>query len=369
MRASSNYRLFVLYFPTMPRPEDQPKDQGQDQPGENLPAVRDSLDIATASRGTLVRPGYYLSRFGFTDRFPVLLADLNRKLSSLGSDPAVIGMTLHPNLDTPQLSWEPAFVPAPEVRIEFPPYRSSEGRLLIGKPIINPGTFYETAGDDRYSSYDLETSTTLKADKERASVGFHEKADNIVAVDWRQLKKFVKAVYPKKQAVLLSRFEDPHSAEELKRLEEVGHVSTYSPEPRTIVEHLGSLDDEVFQGLPGVGYSVVTVDRDFIEKLKSNVPNRKDLKRYIGIKEVPDELLYDWHSQTYYPKPTPPLNPFLFLTIKESSGQRYFEIRGLEYEGGAKSIERILGLFAALFDLDPSGHSQFQADTVRRRYK
>lgn len=353
----------------MTQREGLPNGQGQDQPGENLPVVRDSLDIATASRGTLVRPGYYLSQFGFTDRFPVILADLNRELSSLSSDPAMIGMTLHPNLDTPQLSWEPAFVPAPEVRIEFPPYRSSEGRLVIGKPIINPGTFYETAGDDRYSSYDLETSAALKADKERTTVGFHEKADNIVAVDWRQLKKFVKAVYPKKRAVLVSRFEDPHSAEELERLREVGNVSTFSPEPRNVVENISSLDDKVFQGLPDVGYSVMIVDRDFIQKLESDVPNRKDLKGYRSVKDVPDDLLYDWHSQTYYPRPTPPPDAFLFLTIRESSGKRYFEIRGLQYEGGAKSIERVLGLFSELFGVDPSGDSQFQADTIRRRYR
>ena len=353
----------------MARPEDQPNDQGQNQPGENLPTVRDALDIATASRGTLVSPSYYLTSFGFSERFPVLLADLNRKLARIDPHPTMVGITLRPNLDTPQVIWEPKFVPAPEVNVEFPPHRNGEGRLVIGKPIISPPTFYESAGDVRYSDYDLTTNTSLRVDREGTTVGRHERSDIVVAVDWRQLKKFVRSVFPKKHVVLVSRFDEPISDKELRRLGEVGRVFTGSPRTRTIVENLGSLDEGSFQGLPDVGYSVTTADEDYIEALESRKRFvSKELKRYRDAKDVPDDLLHNWWRQTSHSQPLPnPSGNFLFLTIKESAGRRYFEIRGLQYNGRARSIERVLGLFVGLFDVDPSGHSQFQEDRIRRR--
>lgn len=337
-----------------------------------LPVKRDeALDINGVSMSVVKSPSHYLSEFGFTERLPVLLGDLNKKLSDLGPDPARVRMVLNPNLETPQIMWEPAFAPVPKVEIEFSPSNRREGQLSIGKEVLDEGMFFYWA-EKRYLSNNL--GPQLELERESTRVGDHERPDHIVSVGLKGLKDFVRRVFPKKRAILYTDMQHYFTDEQVERLERAKSAATgieWKAAPnykREGIEDLGLLDEIVFNALPLGGYSIRIIPREYTVDGKD-----KDFKKYPSMEDVPDDVLAEWYDKTFNPHsrwsylrlPWP--ETFLYVSLEESEKGRYFDIRRLQYKGRAKSIERVLELFAQLFAKDPTGQSQFQADVIKRR--
>ncbi len=311
----------------------------------DLPAVRGGLDINRVSRGVISKlPSNYLAEYGFTERLPVLLADLNKALSSLNPDPSRIRMVLNPNLETPQAIWQPAFAPVPQVGIEFSlGNKKNQGELTIGKPIIHDLEFFDTSGGQRYVPHYVEKDIQLQLERKNTVIGYHEQADFIVPVDLKGLKDFVRKAFPKKRAILFGTITD----EEREKMKKEAKFFK-PPVTHQIKEDLGRLSTDVLNELPLGGYSIIITPQGFTLSDED--------KKYKRV----DELGLHFSGT------------FLYLTLEELHSdptKRYFEIRRLQYKGIAKSMERVMELFNQLFAKDPTGQSQWQADVIRRRYE
>ncbi len=316
---------------------------GPNKERRDLPALREGIDINKASKGTMAKlPSYYLSQYGFTERLPVILADLNKALSSLNPDPSRVRMVLNPNLETPQAIWQPAFSPVPQIGIEFSlGNKKNQGELTIGKPILHDLRFFDSSGDERYVPHRVEKDIQLQLERKNTVIGYHEQADFIVPVDLKGLKDFVKRAFPKRKAVLFGTITD----EEKEKAEKEAKFFK-PPATHQIIEGLGKLSEDVLSELPLGGYSIIIAPTGFILSEKD--------KKYKFMHDLGLSF-----SET-----------FLYLSLEESGSdptKRYFEIRRLQYKGIAKSMERVMDLFSQLFANDPTGQSQWRADVIRRR--